>query len=101
VLTPDVAPHEDVVMQDPTQLCVPVAKDGLRPPPPDLRVIEQIDLKCYGIQGDRMGLPQRLFHLNPRLEQLPPENVVIQEPQQLCVPVQKQLSSPPAAKPLG
>lgn len=94
VLTPDIAPPEDVVMQEPTQLCVPVAKDGQFPPPTDLRVIEQIDLKCYGIQGDPLGLPQQLFHLNPRLETLPSESVLIQEPQQLCVPVQKQFSIP-------
>jgi len=96
VLTPDVAPSEDVIMQDPRQLCVPVAKNGMFPPTPDRPVIEQIDLKCYGIAGDPLRLSQRLFHLNPAFPAtLPPENVLIQEPQQLCVPVQKQLSPPP------
>lgn len=97
VLTPDIAPPEDVLMQDPRRLCVPVKKNGQSPPAPDLRVIEQIDLKCYGLTDQAgnplppLGLPQTLFHLDPVLAGQPPESVLIQDPQQLCVPVSKQL----------
>lgn len=97
VLTPDIAPPEDVAMQDPQQFCAPVKKNGQVPPDPQiLRVIEQIDLKCYGLTDqdgnplDPLGLPQTLFHLNPVLRNQDPEKVLIQEPQQLCVPVSKQ-----------
>ncbi len=79
-------------MQAPQQLCAPVKKNGMSPPPLDLRVIEQIDLKCYGIEGDPLGLPQKLFHLNPVFPStIGPEDVLVQEPQQLCVPVAKSL----------
>jgi hypothetical protein len=88
------APPEDIFLQDPRQLCVPVAKNGVFPPPDD-PVISQIDFKCYGVTDafggtpPPLGLPQVLFHLNPVLQTLSPEQVLIQEPQQLCVPVQK------------
>lgn len=104
------APSEDMLMKEPQQLCVPVSKNGDVPPPADLRVIEQIDLKCYrivdartGLPGPPLNMPQTLFHLNPVLLSMPevpnPEtDVVVQEPQQLCVPVQKSLQPPtPAA----
>jgi hypothetical protein len=95
------APPEDMLMLEPQQLCVPVAKNGDMPPPEDLRVIEQIDLKCYGIvdahtglPGPPLNMPQTLVHLDPMLLTFPNEQVVVQEPQQLCVPVQKSLQPP-------
>src|SRR5262249_4946992 len=97
VLTTDIAPPEDVVVRDPQQLCVPIKKNNMPPPTPDRRVIEQIDLKCYGITDPdgnplfSLDLPQTLFHLNPVLSTLSPEQVLVREPQQLCVPVTKSL----------
>lgn len=91
-------PPEDVLMDVPQQLTVPIAKNGQFPPPVDLRVISQIDEKCYALLDPAtggplppLGLPQLLWHLNPVLQTLPPEQVLIQEPQQLCVPVAKSL----------
>jgi hypothetical protein len=99
------APPEDMLMLEPQQLCVPVAKNQQFPPPQDFPVISQIDLKCYGIvdqttglPGPPLNMPQSLYHLNPVLLSTPgllnPEIVVVQEPQQLCVPVQKSLQPP-------
>ena len=98
LLQPPVAPPEDVVMDVPQQLTVPIAKNGQFPSAVDLPVISQIDEKCYALLDPTTGgplpplnLPQLLWHLNPVLQRLPPEQVLIQEPQQLCVPVQKVL----------
>ena len=78
------------------------------PPPPVTPTVEQIDLKCYAITNSDgfplppLGLPLVLSHLNPVLRQIPgvppEEQVVVQEPQQLCVPVQKSLPPPPSAR---
>jgi hypothetical protein len=88
---------EDVVVLDPQKLCVPVDKNGELPPPPLLEIIQYIDLKCYGIAGDPLVLPLHLDHENPVLLRVPPEDVVVQEPQQLCVPVAKNGDRPPQA----
>src|SRR5260370_34066866 len=45
-------PPERVLMLDPFQLCVPVAKNGVNPPDDALKFIQYIDLKCYNIQAD-------------------------------------------------
>lgn len=97
VLRQEGAPPEDVVMDVPQQLTVPVAKNGIFPPPPDLPVISMIDEKCYALVDGNgnplppLGLPQTLWQLNPVMTTLPPTPVIIQEPQQLCVPVAKSL----------
>src|SRR5262249_13750017 len=85
------APPEDVILQQPQQLCVPVAKNGRFPPPEVLSIIRSIDQKCYNIEGNSLNLPLHLDHLNPVLQELgaPPEDVTVGFPQQLCVPVRK------------
>lgn len=93
------ASPEQVIVRDPQQLCVPVAKNGRIPPPDILRLIEHIDLKCYGIESDvsSLEIPLRLDHLNPLFRQmgLPPEQVIVHDQQQLCVPVAKNGQMPP------
>ena len=86
-------PPEDVVLLDPFQLCVPVAKNGLIPPPPATDYIQWIDLVCYNMQTDPtpLGQPLVLTHLNPILQPFPPEFVIVQDPQKMCVPVAKSL----------
>jgi hypothetical protein len=92
-------PPEDVVLREPQDLCVPVYKEDQVPPPDVLPFIRYADLKCYGIDGPPLDLPVHLDQLNPVIRQLlgPSEDVVVREPQQLCVPVYKNNATPPTA----
>ncbi len=88
---------ENVVLQEPQKLCVPVEKNGQTPPPDTLPFIQYVDWKCYGISGPPLNLPLTLTQLNPVISGLlgPTVSVTMQEPQQLCVPVAKNNSNPP------
>lgn len=77
------------------QLCVPVAKNGVLPPPEILAFIRFVDLACYRIQGQNVNQPLRLTQLNPQLAGLPHRSVTIFYPQQLCLPVAKNGVFPP------
>jgi len=102
----DVPPTEDVFVADAQQLCVPVKKNQLPPPTPVVDAVSNLDLKCYAITDvfggplPPLGITLTLTHLNPVLRSMPTvppdEFVVVQEPQQLCVPVSKSLPPPPA-----
>jgi hypothetical protein len=87
---------QQITVMEPQQLCVPVAKDGLIPPPDVLRLIQWLDVKCYRIHADPMaaGLIW-LTHLNPLFAHLPREFTQFTGPSQLCVPVAKDLWFPP------
>jgi hypothetical protein len=72
------------------QLCVPVAKNGLVPPPDVLRVVQYIDLKCYDVNpAASMNKVLNIRHLNPILANLPNEANLVTNRQRLCVPVAK------------
>ena len=88
---------EHVVLQQPQQLCVPVAKNNVFPPTDTLPFIQFLDWKCYGISGPPINVPLQLSHLNPVIAHLlgPNDQVVLREPQQLCVPVAKNGQIPP------
>jgi hypothetical protein len=90
-------PYEDVVLREPQQLCVPVQKNAQIVPPDVLPFIEFVDWKCYGIYGPSLDLPLRLDHLNREIVRMigPVEQVIVREPQQLCVPVAKDQKIPP------
>jgi hypothetical protein len=90
-------PPEDVVLREPQDLCVPVYKNDLVPPPDVLPFLRFVDWKCYGIDGPSLDLPLHLDHLNPEIVNLfgPADDVIVREPQQLCVPVAKNNSFPP------
>lgn len=90
-------PPEQVVLQQPNQLCVPVAKNGVFPPNDTLPFIRFVDWKCYGISGPPINVPLQLNHLNPVIANLlgPTDQVILREPQQLCVPVAKNGLIPP------
>jgi hypothetical protein len=79
-----------------TQLCVPVAKNGVIPPPAVLQFIRFVDLSCYRIPGPNLNLPLVLNHLNPQLGHLPRKEVIVGGAEQLCVPVIKNNVVPPA-----
>lgn len=78
------------------ELCVPIAKNDLFPPSEVFPFIRFVDLSCYRIEGKQVDFPLRLDHLNPLLaEHLPPHEVAILFPVQLCVPVMKNGVTPP------
>jgi hypothetical protein len=91
-------PFENVVLGAPQQLCVPVEKNGVVPPSDTLPFIQFIDWKCYGISGPSLNLPLTLTQLNPVIAGLvgPTVGVTVGAPQQLCVPVVKNNTNPPA-----
>lgn len=88
-------PAEQVILGPREQLCVPVAKNGILPPPHVLPFIEYVDLSCYRIQGVPVYRPLYLTHLNPQLRDLPGKDIVMTYPEQLCVPVVKNGVYPP------
>jgi hypothetical protein len=63
------------------------------------RFVDFLDVRCYQITNQPpLNLGLRLDHLNPVLTGmgLPPEQVTLGSPQQLCVPVQKETNVPPS-----
>jgi hypothetical protein len=92
-------PFETVDVKEPQDLCVPVYKENVQPDPAALPFLHYADLKCYGITGPSLDLDLHLDQLNPVIaERFGPDlDVVVREPQQLCVPVYKNNAVPPAA----
>lgn len=78
-----------------TQLCSPVAKNTVMPPPGVLEFVRYVDLSCYRIGGPNMQVPLTLQQLNPVLADLPRRQVVTVAPETLCLPVIKNTSIPP------
>ncbi|MEA2560448.1 MAG: hypothetical protein QOH06_1952 [Acidobacteriota bacterium] len=85
------APAENVFLQEPEDLCVPVRKNAQVVPPASLPFLQYADLKCYRITGQPLNLTLQLSQLNPAIAALygANVNVIVREPQQLCVPVAK------------
>ena len=76
-------------------LAIPQAGHAL--PASPRRFVDFLDLRCYQIANQPpLNLTLRLDHLNPVLSGLPFEIAVLQSPQQLCVPVQKNANVAPA-----
>jgi hypothetical protein len=90
-------PVEDINLQAPEKLCVPVTKNGSTAPSDTLPFIQYVDWACYGITGPSVNTPLTLTHLNTVFAGLfgPTVAVTMLEPQQLCVPVIKNSSNPP------
>lgn len=81
----------------PTQLCVPVAKNGKIPPDHVIRQVSYSDVLCYRLGGLPLNQQLTLHHLNPVLRDmgLPPEQVFVTQSEELCVPVAKNGDFPP------
>lgn len=81
----------------PSQVCVPVTKNGATPPSNILPYIQYADVLCYGASGNPLGQNLTLSHINPVLTAmgLPRENVFIGNSLKLCVPVAKNGVFPP------
>jgi hypothetical protein len=71
------------------RVCVPVMKNGKKPPDEVLPFIEWVDLACYRATADPVNVTVDVRHLNPELAHLPGERVRIVELNQVCVPVRK------------
>ncbi len=90
-------PPENVILQEPQDLCVPVRKNAQVVPPASLPFLQYADLKCYRIDGPPLNFNVQLTQLNPAIANLYGQNlnVIVREPQQLCVPVAKNGQIPP------
>jgi hypothetical protein len=92
--------QEPVTFGDPFQLCVPVAKATPTgspdyPPSDILPIIQNSDVLCYRLRGQKLNRWLTLTHLNPLLTGLPAETVWVTDSQKLCVPVSKADPPPP------
>jgi hypothetical protein len=90
--------REHVKLSEMEQLCVPVAKNEYYPPAPTDEYARWIDLACYHAESEMSQQADlQLRHLNPVLQKmgLPPEEVLMLELEQLCVPVMKNGAEPP------
>ncbi|HLX08153.1 MAG TPA: hypothetical protein VKY89_09875 [Thermoanaerobaculia bacterium] len=85
--------------EGPTQLCVPVAKDGQVPPPDVLPYVESADVLCYAMGGKSLAAKVTLTQLDPVLvaKKVQPVTVTVGEPAKVCVPVAKNGELPKGA----
>ncbi len=92
-------PQHGVVLEQPAQLCVPVAKNDTLPPPEVLALVRYIDLECYRTDpGPHPQFGLWLSQLNPQLLGIAPHAMaLVPEPRQLCVPVRKNAQFIPPA----
>jgi hypothetical protein len=88
-------PRETVTIGPRVQLCAPVAKNNRIPPPTSLPFVRFVDLSCYQISGPAVNFPLTVGHLNPLLTTLPRRNIVMVNPELLCLPVIKNGVVPP------
>jgi len=94
-------PVHQVRITQATQLCVPVAKNGVLPPPAVLQLIQFLDLECYNALPvtTHPTFAVNLAQLNPQLVGAIPAHplTLVNQPRQLCVPVQKNQQAIPSA----
>ncbi len=81
----------------PSQLCVPVAKDGTIPPDDVLQYVQFSDVLCYPLSGASLDRQLALTQLDPVMiaKQVPVEHVAAGASKSLCVPVAKDGKIPP------
>ncbi|WP_245765773.1 hypothetical protein [Nonomuraea jiangxiensis] len=82
-------PIGQVTLGQREQLCVPVAKNNVLPPPNTIDYLRFVDLSCYRVTGTALDQSLSLRHLNPVLQSVPGIQVVLDRPEHLCVPVAK------------
>ncbi len=80
----------------PSQLCVPVAKEGDIPPADVLPYVEYSDVLCYPLGGISLDSLLTLTQLDPvMIPRVGPTNISAGRPLSLCVPVAKNGDIPP------
>lgn len=84
-------PEHSVTMVSPAQLCVPMMKNGVAPPPDVLDLVRYIDLECYRVDPTPHPVFGALLRqLNPQLTGIPEHPMTLGSAnRQLCVPVRK------------
>ncbi|HMG23902.1 MAG TPA: hypothetical protein VK607_21355 [Kofleriaceae bacterium] len=84
-------PQHNVTLVRPVQLCVPVAKNGVLPPPAVLALAQLFDVECYQLEpAPHPQFALGITQLNPQLLAIPPHPItLVSSPRQLCVPVRK------------
>jgi hypothetical protein len=85
-------PLHYVALAGPSQLCVPVAKNGVAPPPDVIDLVRYLDLECYRVDPltAHPVFGAVLQQLNPQLTGIPAHNMALGTAnRQLCVPVRK------------
>ena len=88
-------PDEDVRLTRLEQVCLPVAKNGVEPPPVIRALASHFDLGCYGLEEPTSDADRTLVltHLNPVIRAmvpiLPDRMVDLRRARQLCVPIGK------------
>ncbi|WP_250564192.1 hypothetical protein [Sphaerisporangium fuscum] len=88
-------PTETVTLGPREQLCASVVKNTVVPPPGVIDFLRFVDLSCYRISGNPVNRALVLSHLNPLFQGLPRQPILMNAPQQLCVPVAKNGVVPP------
>jgi hypothetical protein len=91
------APHLLPLVARPRQMCVPVSKNGMTPPPSILAIARWVDLEKFTASPPTMIPPFNvvLRHLNPLLVTRPPVQVTLRRADSLMVPVSKNGTVPP------
>jgi hypothetical protein len=88
-------PDEDVTLGALEQICLPVKKNGVEPPPAVRALASHFDLGCYGLEEPTSDANRTLVltHLNPVIRaldpNLPDRTVTMGRARQLCVPIGK------------
>jgi hypothetical protein len=93
-------PQHYVSLIGPAQLCVPVGKNGVAPPPDVIDLVRYIDLECYRADPitTHPTFSVMLQQLNPQLTGIPGHVMTLGPTnRQLCVPVRKNSQVIPAA----
>ncbi len=84
-------PLHGVRLLRPEQLCVPVFKNTIVPPPDVRALVQFLDLECYTTEaGAHPTFGVSLQQLNPQLANIPVHPLtLVPQPRKLCVPVRK------------
>src|SRR4051794_16733950 len=90
-------PSVTVTVGVPQQLCVPVVKNNLVPPPDVQQLVQYVDVECFAVTSPAPPPKNILLnHLNPMFSGRPAETRAFgPAANQLCVPVAKDGDIPP------
>jgi hypothetical protein len=93
----DVLPNQQIQLGPMLETCLPVAKNLNTPPAGLLEFMRWVDVACYRAEAAPVNVPVTLSHLNPKLQDLPDESVILTQLRRFCSPVRKNFSDIPAA----